>query len=345
MAFLDNSGDIILDAVLTDLGRDRLAKGDGSFKIHAYALSDDEIDYGRYNKNHSSGSAYYDLEILQTPVLEAFTNNKSLMKHKLMSYTNNNLLFLPMLLVNDGKAPDSSTYTKNDVSTFGTFDNTPAKDMFIVAVDRVTEVAFGNYQGVLYGSNPRDKRSFIMLEQGLHTDELSPRQSLRSFNRELYEDQYLIEIDNRLGVIADASGVALSPTFIDDDLIATYSVSAGANSNMVRAIAGDGDADDVDQPKIKGPRGSALMFKIISSFDLQTSNFLFTKFGETDGTDTTFPSTLAASNPISTNNLDTRADNGELLHIDTTISITGVRTGVTTDVPVRFYKCTACVER
>ena len=33
MAFLDNSGDIILDAVLTDLGRQRLAKGDGSFKI------------------------------------------------------------------------------------------------------------------------------------------------------------------------------------------------------------------------------------------------------------------------------------------------------------------------
>jgi hypothetical protein len=28
MAFLDNSGDIILDAVLTDAGRNRLAKGD-----------------------------------------------------------------------------------------------------------------------------------------------------------------------------------------------------------------------------------------------------------------------------------------------------------------------------
>ena len=33
MAFLDNSGDIILDAVLTDTGRFRLARGDGSFKI------------------------------------------------------------------------------------------------------------------------------------------------------------------------------------------------------------------------------------------------------------------------------------------------------------------------
>ena len=33
MGFLDNSGDIILDAVLTDTGRARLAKGDGSFNI------------------------------------------------------------------------------------------------------------------------------------------------------------------------------------------------------------------------------------------------------------------------------------------------------------------------
>ena len=42
MAFLDNSGDIILDAVLTDTGRKRLAKGDGSFRITKFAFGDDE---------------------------------------------------------------------------------------------------------------------------------------------------------------------------------------------------------------------------------------------------------------------------------------------------------------
>lgn len=92
MAFLDNSGDIILDAVLTDTGRMRLARGDGSFKIVKFALGDDEIDYTSYEGNHTSGSAYYDLEILQTPVFEAFTNNTATMKSKLVSLTNNNLL-------------------------------------------------------------------------------------------------------------------------------------------------------------------------------------------------------------------------------------------------------------
>ena len=48
MAFLDNSGDIILDAVLTDTGRARLAKGDGSFKIAKFAFGDDEINYSSF---------------------------------------------------------------------------------------------------------------------------------------------------------------------------------------------------------------------------------------------------------------------------------------------------------
>ena len=94
MGFLDNSGDIILDAVLTDLGRKRLAEGNGKFRIDKFAFGDDEINYGLYDKANTSGSAYYDLSILQTPVLEAFTNNMSSMKSRLISYTSNNLLYL-----------------------------------------------------------------------------------------------------------------------------------------------------------------------------------------------------------------------------------------------------------
>ena len=97
MAFLDNSGDIILDAVLTDTGRFRLAKGDGSFRIVKFALGDDEVDYTKYNRDHASGSAYFDLEVLQTPVFEAFTNNTSTMKSKLISIPRTNLLYLPVL--------------------------------------------------------------------------------------------------------------------------------------------------------------------------------------------------------------------------------------------------------
>lgn len=47
MGFLDHStNNIIVDAVLTDLGRQALARNDGSFSIYQFALGDDEIDYG-----------------------------------------------------------------------------------------------------------------------------------------------------------------------------------------------------------------------------------------------------------------------------------------------------------
>ena len=112
MAFLDNSGDIILDAVLTDTGRMRLAKGDGSFKIAKFALGDDEINYELYDKNHTSGSAYYDIEIIQSPVLEAFTNNTSMLKSKLITISRTNLLYLPQI-INNATAGISSNSTNN----------------------------------------------------------------------------------------------------------------------------------------------------------------------------------------------------------------------------------------
>ena len=54
MAFLDNSGDIILDAVLTDLGRLRLAEG--KFSIVKFALGDEEINYRLYNPDAGNAS-------------------------------------------------------------------------------------------------------------------------------------------------------------------------------------------------------------------------------------------------------------------------------------------------
>ena len=105
MAFLDNSGDILLDAVLTDTGRKRMAKGE--FQITKFALGDEEINYALFNMDHPSGSAFFDLEILQTPVLEAFTNNRSSMQSKLMSLDRNDALYLPILKLN-GNSPKIS---------------------------------------------------------------------------------------------------------------------------------------------------------------------------------------------------------------------------------------------
>ena len=105
MAFLDNSGDIILDAVLTEIGRKRMANG--TFNIKKFALGDDEINYKLYNKSHASGSAYYDLEILQTPILEAFTETNAGINYGLLSHGNKNIMYMPVFKENE-LVPDSA---------------------------------------------------------------------------------------------------------------------------------------------------------------------------------------------------------------------------------------------
>jgi hypothetical protein len=82
MGYLDNSI-VTVDAILTKKGRELLARGDGSFRITQFALSDDEIDYTLYNPSHPLGSAYYGQAIENLPLLEAFPDETQIMKYKL----------------------------------------------------------------------------------------------------------------------------------------------------------------------------------------------------------------------------------------------------------------------
>ena len=82
MGYLNNQV-VTIDAILTKKGRELLAKGDGTFNITQFALSDDEIDYTMYNPSHPSGSAYYGEAIENMPLLEAFPDETQIMKYKL----------------------------------------------------------------------------------------------------------------------------------------------------------------------------------------------------------------------------------------------------------------------
>ena len=308
MGFLDNSGDIILDAVLTDTGRMRLAKGDGSFKIVKFALGDDEINYETYNKSHPSGSAYYDLEVLQTPVLEAFTDNAASMKSKLISVPRTNLLYLPILKLNDifNGATQRHAGTKK----------------YLIAVDDDTEDEFSvdtntdPIAGILYGERPKNGDNKIRIDQGLDTNyELTPSRNLDS---DLVETQYMVEIDSRLGNIISSEGDVATPSFVDDDQIATYYFSLGTDRQFVTEITST--STNTGEQVIAGPRGTKIEFKVQASLELNTSNFLFDKLGSA--------STLHGQTSTTTS----------IKQIDATIRITGATTGYRIDVPVRFIK-------
>ena len=82
MGYLNNQI-VTVDAILTTKGRELLARGDGSFNITQFALSDDEIDYTLYNPSHPSGSAFFGEAIENMPILEAFPDETQIMKYKL----------------------------------------------------------------------------------------------------------------------------------------------------------------------------------------------------------------------------------------------------------------------
>ena len=262
MAFLDNSGDIILDAVLTDTGRMRLAKGDGSFKIAKFALGDDEINYELYNKNHASGSAYYDIEIVQTPVLEAFTNNTSTLKSKLVTISRTNLLYLPEI-ANNATVGLASNSTNNILTVL--VDQTTVEDTTIAGT--------GDY---INGYRIGDTKSPIVMDQGIKSNAIGDGSSV-VLDADLTETQFMIEIDNRFGNIWDGLGTTqATPSFVDDDNVATYYLSTSTNKTYFGK-----NGTSMSGEVIAGPRGTRLEFLVAPSVDLNSSTYLFTELGST----------------------------------------------------------------
>jgi hypothetical protein len=300
MAFLDNSGDIILDAVLTDAGRQRLAKGDGSFKIVKFALGDDEINYELYDKNDLRGSPFYDLEILQSPVFEAFTNNTATMKSKLVTIARNDILYMPVLLLNSISG-DGAVAISGVSELAGTIPLS-ASDTTTTALTSAPSVGATNF----YDASKAEGNA-IVIDQGLNTESIGPSNTIAA---DLFEDSYSIQLDNRLLTLTDGESNNVDISFIDDDNIALYNVSAP--TSMIEDISGK-TSEGVSP--IAGPRGTRLNMGFRSSTDVLTSTYLFTRLGS--------ELTINAQ---------------DYYYIDTNVRITGLTTGYRIDLPLRILR-------
>lgn len=300
MAFLDNSGDIILDAVLTDAGRQRLARGDGSFKVVQFALGDDEINYGLFDKTKET--AFQDSTILRTPVFEAFTNNIASLNSKLLTIPRTDLLYLPVIKIASERFADNSAVD---------LENT-----FVVLVDKTTEDSDSsvfNYQtvkGLLKGSSVQGSQT-IILDQGLNTSDISKD---RTIDQDLRETQYIVELDNRLGTLVSSNSTSATiaeaaKSYVDDDNIAQYYFSAGTDPAYVTVLP-PGSSN-----YLLGPNGSSIKFMIRSSLDTQTSTYLFDLLGKN----------------ITINSKTYKV-------IKSNITVTGATTGYSVNVPVSYLK-------
>lgn len=262
MSYLRNDGDVIVDFVLTDAGRARLAKGDGSFKISKFALADDEINYALFNKTHVSGSAYFDLNILQLPVFEAWSNSSIELNSRLISIPRNDLLYLPTLKLSTQLGPGGGLY-----STLNTY---------IITTNDDTITNLGISAGIIDGQTVQTaQRTPIVVEQGIDSTEISPAQPLAD---NLKETQYFVSIDSRFAELVTPVGTpAVSDiAFIDSDYFSYYLFSLGSTAQYVTNIQ-----NSQGNSAIRGPRGTMLKFGIKASLDLNTQTYLFTTLGGT----------------------------------------------------------------
>jgi hypothetical protein len=111
MGFLDHTtNNIILDAVLTDEGRRRLSRSDGSFAITNFAMADDEVDYTIIRKfGRTVGKEKIEKN---TPVLEANTNASEALRYRAISARPRNLLYLPTFTI----SPSITSVTLNIIN-------------------------------------------------------------------------------------------------------------------------------------------------------------------------------------------------------------------------------------
>ena len=161
MAFLDNSGTIILDAILTDLGRKRMAEG--KFKISKFALGDDEIDYSLVDVENSDFSK---LETLSAT--EALNAENATINYGLEDYTSDDIFYVPQLKINELLDFSVKKHSSND-------------DFYYLSVNGETSDKLKTVLGSteFYLENGAFFRNKFVFESGIDNDNLVRNQLAR----------------------------------------------------------------------------------------------------------------------------------------------------------------------
>ena len=320
MAFLDNSGDIMIDAILTDEGRKKITQG--RFRVVKFALGDEEIDYSMYNLDTETTEE--DADILKTPIFEAFEQRNANIHHGLASYGNYDLLYLPVLQLNEiaptaarkylkpleaaipdgtgGQYLSGSTFylAANDETADKLRDYFGEESYFLRSNEKVgTKVIVesglntsvvqsdGTYETQHFGT--RAQRTTYLVEKGLVDRHFfiycDPR-----FIKQLYTpDKFAHFRNDRTGApevnfstLQPSAGTSLAPSIEGYQTFITKGVD-----NLVYYHGTLMDRPTTDVSALRGPRGSVIAFNFEIAPELTTTsdgtrNFKYSVYGEVD---------------------------------------------------------------
>ena len=130
MSIQSKAGTIILDAVLTELGRKRMSQG--KFYISRFSLGDDEIDY---SVSYDDAGTYKILSASTAPAFEAFSSEHATITHGLSHIERSDIMYLPTLKFNNltstGFNNVNSYYKNRDLDAVYLAVNTETNDKLV----------------------------------------------------------------------------------------------------------------------------------------------------------------------------------------------------------------------
>jgi hypothetical protein len=166
MGFLDSSSSCV-DAILTRKGRELLAKNDGSFRITKFAYGDDEVNYQLYDLASDS-----DTDILNLPILEPSSNEKTALRYKLVTLGKGativaSLIITPTLLVLGNPTKKLSKIPTSGAVTVKTINGT---DNSYTVTSRDTRIATATISSIALDNDEDGGSTMIILIQASGTN-------------------------------------------------------------------------------------------------------------------------------------------------------------------------------
>jgi len=290
MAFQNKCGTIVLDAVLTDIGRQKLARS--NFKISKFSLGDDEVDYAFGNMDNGT----WEIPPGSFPkILEAGSIGASNIKYGLLSLPRQDVTYFPSFVFNQKALGAALKSSVGDVYYVAVNDETTTK----------LKTAFSSNDSYIMENN-QASRNFIFIESGITDTELStvttgPAGKERFITNLGLADEYVFMYCD--GRFVDKLLINTNDAYFKDDtgdnlyikmspLVSTVKISLGSsieNFETYRAKTVNNEIFEYSSTNsaILGPRGVAIAFNIKVTDKLvgpstASPDERYTAFGTTD---------------------------------------------------------------
>ena len=204
MGILD-SDTVIVDAILTTIGRQKLANGQ-PLGITKFAFGDTGVDYTLYNPDHPSGSDSYGSAITSLPMLEAVPDDNVFMRSKLWGTGERNVQNFSFITITSGITATITKVPKETVSNPITIIPT----IFPRITNAIFDFKILDYRGVIVPGAPTGGRGDAINPPFNHPDPVSITVSGQTL--ELNANSQQITSQKSFGVEITREGTA--PAFV-----------------------------------------------------------------------------------------------------------------------------------